>query len=420
MATIRTAPCVKRLMSASSFDVIVLGLGGMGSAAAYQLAVRGRRVLGLERHSAAHDKGSSHGQSRVIRQAYFEDPAYVPLLLRAYELWEQLERETGRELLTQTGGLMIGTPESTVVAGSIRSAREHGLAHEILDAAEIRRRFPPFRPEPGIVALYEKKAGFVRPEHSVQAHLDRAAQLGAVLHFEEPVLSWEAFPAGSGVRLTTAKGTYTAEQLVLAPGAWAPQILAELGLPLAVERQVMYWFDPVGGVEPFLPDRFPIYIWQTEEGLLFYGFPAHEGPRGGAKVSFFRLHGVPSACTPESIDRQVHPEEVARMRSAVAERIPALNGTYLFAKTCMYTNTPDEHFVIAVHPRHPQVAVAAGFSGHGYKFASVVGEILADLATHGQTRHPIGLFTSERFRDANRLAASLGRARTPRSPEARG
>src|SRR5207253_4641972 len=171
-----------------------------------------------------------------------------------------------------------------------------------------------------------------------------------------------------------------------------------------VERQVMYWFDPVGAIEPLLPDRFPVYIWETAADGLFYGFPAHEGPRGGAKVSFFRLRGVPSRCTPQTIDRQVHPEEVARMRRAVAERIPALNGSYLFAKTCMYTNTPDEHFVIAIHPRHPQVAVAVGFSGHGYKFASVVGEILADLATAGQTRHPIRLFTPGRFGNADRWA----------------
>ena len=180
------------------YDVIVVGLGGMGSATAYQLALRGVRVLGLERHTPAHSLGSSHGQSRIIRQAYFEDPAYVPLLLRAYELWRQIERETGRELLTVTGGLMLGQPTSQVVAGALRSAQEWQLAHEVLDAADIRRRFPVFQPGPDVIALYEALAGFVRPEDSVAAHLDRAARLGADLHFAEPVTAWAAAPGGEG------------------------------------------------------------------------------------------------------------------------------------------------------------------------------------------------------------------------------
>jgi sarcosine oxidase len=379
------------------YDAIVIGLGGMGSAAAYQLAARGRRVLGLERHTPAHDRGSSHGQSRIIRQAYFEDPAYVPLLLRAYELWRQIERETGRDVLVVTGGLMIGAAGSRVVAGAIRSAEEWGLDHEVLDAAAIRRRFPLFTPGPGEIALYEALAGFVRPEAGVLAHLDRAAALGADLHFEEPVISWEASPGGEGVRVTTARGEYEAARLVIAPGPWAPDLLARLGLPLEVERQVMYWFDPVGGAAAFLPDRFPIYIWETAPDVTIYGFPASDGPASGAKVAFFRVPGPHHVTTPETIDRVVHEAEIAQMREQIAGRIPALNGPFLAAKTCMYTNTPDEHFVIATLPEAPQVAVACGFSGHGYKFASVVGEVLADLATAGTTRHPIALFTPGRF-----------------------
>src|SRR3712207_1531217 len=231
----------------TSYDVIVAGLGGMGSAAAYQLAARGKRVLGLEQFSPAHDRGSSHGRSRIIRQAYFEDPSYVPLLLRAYELWERLERETGQELMTLTGGLMIGRRESELVSGSVRSAEEHGLSYELLDAEGIRERFPPFSPDPGTVALYEEKAGFVRPEETVRAHLDRAGSLGADLRFEEPILSWEAL--GDGVRVETQRGSYEAERLVITPGAWAPQLLADLGLPLEVTRQVMYWFEPASGLD---------------------------------------------------------------------------------------------------------------------------------------------------------------------------
>ncbi|MFN8472947.1 MAG: N-methyl-L-tryptophan oxidase [Anaerolineae bacterium] len=379
------------------YDVIVIGLGGMGSATAYQLARRGKHVLGLERHTPAHDRGSSHGESRIIRQAYFEDPAYVPLLLRAYELWEQIERETGEDLLTLTGGLMMGGPDSRVVTGSLRSAREHGLAHEVLDAAEIRRRYPPLQPAADEIALFEGKAGYVRPEMSVAAHLKQALVLGADLRFEEPVTSWEASPSGDGVTVTTDRGTYRAERLVVSPGPWAPQILADIGVPLEIERQVLYWFAPTGGIEPYRPSCFPIYIWDIGDNIQFYGFPAYGGPEEGAKVAFFRAPGPHNVCTPETIDRTVHPEEVEVMRAAIAERMPTLNGDFLYAKTCMYTNTPDEHFLIALHPTYPQVAVAAGFSGHGFKFASVVGEIMADLAIEGKTRYPIALFKPERF-----------------------
>jgi sarcosine oxidase len=378
------------------YDAIVAGLGGMGSATAYQLAGRGKRVLGLERFHPAHDKGSSHGRSRIIRQAYFEDPAYVPLLLRAYELWERLERETGEELMTLTGGLMIGRRGNELVSGSVRSAEEHGLSYELLDADEIKDRFPPLSPDPGTVALYEEKAGFVRPEETVRAHLDRAGSLGADLRFEEPVVSWEA--SESGVRVETPEGSYEAERLVITPGAWAPQVLGDLGLPLEVERQVMYWFEPKNGREPFLPDRFPIFIWEPDDGNWFYGFPVQDDERG-VKAAFFRAGGVPT--TPETIDREVHDEEIDFIRAYLAEYVPDLAGRCLDARACMYTNTPDLHFVISSHPELEQVAVACGFSGHGYKFCSVVGEILADLATEGYTRHPIDLFSPARLKKAD-------------------
>jgi sarcosine oxidase len=377
-------------------DVIVAGLGGMGSAAAYHLAGRGKRVLGLERFSPAHDKGSSHGRSRIIRQSYFEGAEYVPLLLRSYELWEQLERETGQELMTLTGGLMIGREEGDLVSRSVASADEHGLPYEVLDAGEIRRRFPAYAPDPETVALYEKKAGFVRPEESVRAHLDRAAALGADLRFEEPVVSWKA--TDGGVRVETPAASYEAERLVISPGAWAPRLLADLGLPLEVTRQVMFWFEPVSGLDLFVPERFPIFIWEPDDGNMFYGFPAQDDDRG-VKAAFFRAGGVPT--DPETIDREVREEEVAFLRCYLAEHVPDLAGRCLDAKACMYTNTPDEHFVISPYPEHPQVAVACGFSGHGYKFCGVVGEILADLATEGSTRHPIDLFFPARLEGAD-------------------
>ncbi|MEV7425677.1 MULTISPECIES: N-methyl-L-tryptophan oxidase [unclassified Streptomyces] len=380
---------------APTYDVIVLGLGGMGSAAAYHLAARGARVLGLERFGPAHGRGSSHGGSRITRQSYFEDPAYVPLLLRSYELYERLERDTGREVATLCGGVMVGRPESLTVSGSLRSALRWDLPHEMLDAGEIRRRFPTLTPEDDEVALFEARAGLVRPETTVTAHVELAARAGAELRFHEPVTGWTELPGGAGVRVRTAAGSYTAGQLVICPGAWAPGLLTDLGVPFTIERQVMYWFRPEGGTAPFLPERHPIYIWEDADGVQVYGFPAIDGPGGGAKVAFFRKGTV---CTPETIDRTVSRAETGAMAAHVRRHIPSLPGAFLHAATCMYSNTPDEHFVITRHPAHPEsVVVACGFSGHGFKFVPVVGEITADLALTGSTRHPIELFDPRRF-----------------------
>lgn len=373
-----------------TYDVIVIGLGGMGSAAAYHLAARGQRVLGLEKFTPAHDKGSSHGGSRIIRQSYFEDPAYVPLLLRAYELWDELARDSGRDVYRMTGGLFIGPPDCLTVAGSLRASRQWDLPHDLLDEDEIRQRFPNFTPQPGDVALFEAKAGFARPELTVQAHLDLAEKAGAALRFGEEVIEWSE--TARGVTVRTAAGTYTAGQVVICPGAWAPQLLADFGIPITVERQVLYWLDPVGGVEPFVDH--PIFIDEDASGMQIYGFPAIDGPRGGVKVAFFRK-GI--ECTPDTIDRTVHDREICEMRDRAAQLLPALDGPCIHSATCMYSNTPDQHFVIARHPDTENVTVACGFSGHGFKFVPVVGEILADLATTGATTHPISLFDPRRL-----------------------
>ena len=377
----------------AAYDVIVAGLGGMGSAAAYHLAARGKKVLGLERHVPAHDKGSSHGESRIIRQAYFEGAEYVPLLFRAYELWEELEKETGEDLMTLCGGLFIGPEDGELVSGSVASADEHGLPYEILDAADLKRRFPIFEPGPETVALFEKRAGFVRPEASVRAHLDRAASLGAELRFGEPVLSWEA--SGSGVRVRTENGAYEAERLVVSAGAWAGELLSDLGLPLEVTRQILFWFRPRGGIGAFAQDRLPIWIYEPDDGNMFYSFPAVDGA-DTVKAAFFRADGTPA--DPNTIDREVHADEVDFIRRYLGRHVPAMDGELVKARTCMYTNTPDQHFVVSAHPDHPQVVVAAGFSGHGYKFCGVIGEILADLAVEGETPHPVDLFSPARLR----------------------
>ena len=377
----------------AAFDVIVVGLGGMGSATVHQLAARGVRVLGLEKFGPAHDRGASHGGSRITRQSYFESPDYVPLLLRSYELYDALARDSGTDVITLTGGVMVGRPESLTVSGSRLSAERWGLEHEMLDATALRKRFPTLSPRPDEVALYEAKAGFVRPEATVSAQLQLATRAGAELHFDEPMTSW-APAAGGGVRVETGSGSYTGGQLVLTPGPWAPQLLTDLGVPFTIERQVQYWFQPAGGVAPFTPERHPIYIWEEANGRQIYGFPAIDGPDGGAKVAFFR-GGV--VTTPETVDREVHADEIAAMAARARRNLPDLPGSFLRAKTCLYSNTPDEHFVIARHPAHEAVTVACGFSGHGFKFVPVVGEIVADLATTGKTDHPIDLFHPRRF-----------------------
>jgi sarcosine oxidase len=375
------------------FDVIVLGLGGMGSAAAYHLAARGQRVLGLDRYTAAHDRGSSHGGSRIIRQAYHEHPQYVPLVQRAYELWEKLERDSGVSLLDQTGGLMIGPPGSPVVEGTIRSATEHRLPHDILTATELQRRYPAFRPRPNDTAVFETRAGFLRPERAVKTHLHLAASSGADLHFEEAVIGWSASPGG-GVRVTTSLATYEAGTLVIAPGAWAPDVLNDLQIPFDVRRQVMCWFQPVGATEAFLPDQFPVYIYDVDGHDVFYGFPATDGVDGGIKAA---MHTPGERCTADTVHRGTSETDASGVRRHLSTFLPELNGPLLRASTCLYTLTPDEHFVVARHPEHPQVSVAAGFSGHGFKFVPVIGEILADLTVNGRTRHSVQFLAPTRF-----------------------
>ncbi len=377
-----------------TFDVIVLGLGGMGSAAAFHLASRGQQVLGLDQYTEAHDKGSSHGASRIIRQAYHEDPAYVPLVQRAYELWERLQLDTGAELLHLTGGLMIGRAQSSVVEGTIASATQHSLPYELLDAHELKQRYPVLHPRPDDIAVYEIRAGFLRPEMCVRAHLQQAARHGADLHFGERVTNWEAHPSGSGVQVTTDRGSYEAGRLVIAPGAWAPALLNGLGIAFEIRRHVMCWFQPVGDTRPFLPDRFPIYMWDIDGHNIFYGFPATDDAGSGVKAA---IHSGGDPCTPETLRHAPADHHIEELRTYLARFIPQLNGPLLNAVPCMYTLTPDEHFVISLHPDYPQVSIAAGFSGHGFKFTSVVGEILADLAIAGRTHHSIALFSPQRF-----------------------
>jgi sarcosine oxidase len=374
-----------------SYDVIVVGVGSMGSAAVHTLAARGLSVLGLENFGPAHDQGSAHGGSRIIRQAYFEGSAYVPLLQRAFVGWRDLQEQSGRDLLRLCGGIYIGDPDNPVVTGSQAAAVEHGLPHEILDATEIRSRFPTMRPPDHTVGLHEPNAGYLRPEETVLAGVELARRHGAVLHFEEPVTGWRITPGG-GVEVTTAAGRYGADRLVLTPGAWAPRLLPGRA-PILVERQIFYWFAPdfTAGVRyRHYAEGHPVYIEETDGNGMLYGFPMIDGPDGGLKLAFYRQNV--GYTTPEDIDRTVHPDEVAAIRQRALQLFPHLTGPLVKAATCMYASAPDDHFVLGLLDGMPQVVVACGFSGHGFKFVPVVGEIVADLAQTGSTAHEIDLF----------------------------
>jgi sarcosine oxidase len=366
----------------------------MGSATAYQLSKRGAKVLGLEAFTPAHDKGSSHGESRIIRQAYFEDPAYVPLVLRAYELWDQLQEESNEDLLTITGGVAIGPTKGALVAGCLRSAKQYGLGHALIDAKEMQRRFPQFALTEDEVAFYEEKAGYLKPEECIRQHLRGASKRGADLRFEEPVLSWTASQEGDGVSVTTEKETYNAKSLVISVGPWFAELVSDVSMPVVVSRRVLFWLKPLYESSNFDRGVFPIFLWEPEGSPLFYGLP-RISEDGSPKVG---IHSGNETCTPSTIDRRINPRDESAIRSAIGTRIPSLNGEVSHATTCMYTMTPDEHFIVDTHPDHPQVILAAGFSGHGFKFSSVVGEILCDLAMTRETSTDIRIFSGSRFR----------------------
>lgn len=372
-------------------SVLVVGLGAMGSAAACHLAAAGARVTGFDRWSPPHDLGSSGGDTRIIREAYFEHPLYVPFVRRAYELWRALERDTGRRLLAPSGGLMMGDPEGEVVRGALDSARTHGLEHEVLDAATIARRFPQFRPPEGTVAVWEPRAGVLDAPGCIAAHLEMARRRGAALHFEREVRAWRA--DGAGVRVETDAGVHLADRLVLAAGPWMRSLVP--GLKVEVVRQALHWFEPRANLEAL--DRSPIWIVEGADDYHFYGFPRREG-----LVKVARHHGGTPA-DPDALDRGSWPSEVAALRERLAAFAPDLDGPLRRSVACMYTNTSDGHFVLDRHPEHAQVVVASPCSGHGFKFSSAIGEAIAALATDRAPRFDLATFGAARaYRPAGR------------------
>ena len=371
-----------------TFDVVVLGLGVMGASAVHQLAGRGVRVLGLDANQRGHVLGSSHGRSRIIREAYYEAAEYVPLVQRAFIQWRELEEETGLDLLLMTGCLNIGRPGTQVVDGVIASARRHGLPSEVLPSDAMRSRFPAFALPESHVGVYQPTAGVLNADACVGALVDASVARGATIRHGELVNNWE--PDGDGVIVRTPSGTIRAQKLVITAGPWSASVLADLGLPLQAVRQYVVHFEPQAP-ERFSPPGFPAFIWDVAEGEV-YGIPYLPG--SGFKVGG---HDPGEPCTPETARRTVTAEEIENVRSIFERCLPGCATTMSMAATCLYTVTPDRHFIIDRHPEHPQVSYAAGFSGHGFKFGPTSGEVLADLAIEGSSRHDVAFLRAARF-----------------------
>ncbi|HTC98290.1 MAG TPA: N-methyl-L-tryptophan oxidase [Bradyrhizobium sp.] len=368
-----------------SYDVIVVGVGGMGSATAFQLARRGQRVLGLERFDIPHSMGSSHGISRIIRLPYYEHSDYVPLLKRAFVLWREIETLSGQELLVITGSIDAGREDGELFGGALASARLHGLPHEVLTGAEVNARYPGYNLPSTLRAVFQPQGGLLASERAIVAHVNAAMSFGAEIHARERVLGWDAHPGGEGVVVTTDRGRYEAERLILTAGAWIGELASIVRRLAIAERQVLAWLHPKRP-EWFTRERFPVFNIDVEEGR-YYGFPIYEVP--GFK--FGRYHHRGENCAPDLLRREADQADEALLRQFADRYFPQGNGPTMALRACMFTNTPDEHFIIDHHPAHKQVVVASPCSGHGYKFCSVIGEILADLATgDGSTGHDIG------------------------------
>ena len=373
---------------ATQYDVIVLGTGGMGSSALYHLARRGARVLGLDQYTAPHGLGSSHGDTRIIRQAYFEHPNYVPLLRRAYTLWEELELLAGEPLLHKVGLCLTGAPDSEAIRGTRQAAKEHGLPLESLSVAEARRRFPQFRFAEHFETLFEPSAGYLLVERCVAAYLHQARRLGADVQNETPVRGWNPIP--NGIEILTDRATFTARACVVTAGAWAGTMLRDLHVPFHVKRKTLHWYAAQGhaGTGP----ENATFFYDLPEGQ-FYGFPSLDG----ATVKVAEHTGGTTVANPALVDRSSTPSDDAALRRFLNEYLPGLAQPAIRSAVCLYTMSPDGHFVIDHHPTVPQVVFGAGFSGHGFKFASVIGEVLADLALTGCSAQPVGFLGLSRF-----------------------
>ena len=383
------------------YHTLVLGLGAMGSAALYQLAKRGQSALGIDQFSPPHNLGSSHGDTRVTRLAIGEGAHYSPLVIRSHELWREIEDETGRELLTITGGLIISSRSTSshmhvadFFGTTVAAAETYGIAHEILDARAIRKRFPPFAVRDDEIGYYEYEAGFLRTEACVAAQLALAEKYGATIRRNEKVLGFEE--NSSGVTVKTDKDTYTADRLIVSAGAWLPQLIVRpYAQPFKIHRQMLFWFAPKGPIAPFELGKFPIYIWEIQgRPQAIYGFPAIDGANGGIKVATPQYE---TETTPEAVDRTVSDSEKRAMYDYIAPYFPGFSDTCVKAVVCLYTVTPDAEFVIDTHPGMPRVIIASPCSGHGFKHSAAIGEALAEIVIDGKSRLDLSPFKFNRF-----------------------
>ena len=371
-----------------TYDCIVAGVGGAGSAALYHLAGRGEKVLGLDRFAPGHDRGSSHGDTRIIRMAYFEHPDYVPLLKRAHSLWDELEEARGERLRFETGLLQVGPEGGYIVEGVLRSAREHDLVVDRLGAAEAEGRFDGFRLEDSMAGVYEKEAGYLLVESCVRAHAEEAVSLGARLETGVSILRWRE--QGDGITVETDQGTFSAASLIITAGAWAPEFLEKLGVPLEVRRKHLYWFRCPG--ERYRDSSgFPAFVFETGAGF-FYGFPSIDAE----SIKVARHSGGERVEDPLDSSRDPDEEDLAAVRDFLVRHLPGVEADLTRHETCFYTCTPDEHFILGRHPDCERVVFAAGLSGHGFKFTSVLGEMLACMATGEDHGLPIDFLAAGR------------------------
>jgi sarcosine oxidase len=374
-------------------DVVVVGLGAMGSATLYHLARRGVRALGVDQFAPPHTQGSTHGRTRIIREAYFEHPLYVPLVRRAYELWDELERESGRTLFHRTGGLMIGPADGALVAGARRSAVEHDVPHEMLTADEVRERWPAYDPPDDHTALFELRAGLLLPEACVETYLELARQNGATTRHGERVRSWRA--DGAGIAVTTDGTTYRGRRVVFTAGPWLRSVVPDVPLPLTIERQMFHWFEPTARRDLHQAERCPLGLWEFERDRMVATFPdLGDGVKAG-------VHHEGETTDPATVRRSTTPEEDADIRAILARLMPDAAGRQLEARVCLYTNTPDHDFLIDTHPVHPAALLVSPCSGHGFKFASAIGEIATDIATRGQSQFDLTPFRLDRFAETS-------------------
>jgi sarcosine oxidase len=381
----------------NNYDVIVIGVGSMGAAACYFLAKQGYRVLGLEQFDITHELGSHTGQSRIIRKAYFEDPDYVPLLSRAYENWKAFEEETGTQLYYRTGLAYFGKPQNILIKGARLSASLYKVPLEEPAIQTLTDRFPQFKIPSGYTALFEPDAGFVTPEKSIRLHAQQAVKNGATIHTREKVLNWKK--EGNNIQVTTGKDTYHSNKLIISSGAWAGKIIPGMSDKIKVTRQAVAWVKPVK-VNNYTLGNFPCWMIADEEKPgAYYGFPIlpvdQFGEPGGLKVAY---HYPGQISDPDHMNRQTSPEEINDLKDILNKYLPGSFESVIAVKTCLYANTPDENFIIDRLPGYEEhVAIACGFSGHGFKFVPVVGEILADLVMKGKTEMPIGFLSARRF-----------------------